>query len=33
LLCQRLQIHLTASMPSPNLVCFWLTFPIFHERR
>jgi two-component system sensor histidine kinase QseC len=33
LLCQRLQIHLTSSMPTPNLVCFWLAVPIPHEHR
>ena len=27
MLCRRLQIHLTISMPRPNIVCFWLTLP------
>jgi two-component system sensor histidine kinase QseC len=33
MLCQRLQIHLTVSMPTPNLVCFWLTLPTLPDRK
>lgn len=33
MLCQRLQIHLTVSMPKPNLVCFWLNVPISPTRK
>lgn len=32
-LCQRLQIHLTVSMPKPNLVCFGLGLPTSPYRR
>jgi signal transduction histidine kinase len=31
-LCQRLQIHLTVSMPKPNFVCFRLTVPTAGNR-
>jgi len=30
MLCQRLQIHLTVSMPARDSVCFWLTIPTSH---
>lgn len=27
MICLRLQIHFTVSMPKPNVVCFWLALP------